>query len=88
MAMKVTSYYHRTNPDEAELPVHDVDAGMHHDRVPDRDLSGEDRQPVSDPRQHRDPRPLQPRFEPIEDLGEERVGDPAQPQHLDQRREP
>ena len=46
-----------------DLPVDDVDAGLDHDRVADRDLRERHREPVREARQQRHAARLQPRLQ-------------------------
>ena len=65
------------------LAVHDVDPGVNHHRVADRDLGERHRQAVRQARQHRHAERLQACLGPVQRLSQECVALPCQPQALE-----
>ena len=69
-------------PLDHDPPVGNENAGMNEGGVRDRHLGGADRDPVSDPRQHRDPVRSKLSLYAVSEEGDERVGLEHQPQCL------
>lgn len=69
---------------EHDLAVDDVDAGVHHHRVADRNLGQHHRKPVKEPGQNPDFAPLAGGLGAVENLGQEGVAHPGQAKGRDQ----